>query len=370
MASQDHKPELFDLLYLLTIPNIGPGRIRKLMQVYRTAEEIRQAPVQELVQVEGIDYKLAEQLKTGGDLQQAEDQLRRIEKLKVRYLTIWDEEYPALLKRIPDPPVVLFYRGTIRPEHGQAIAVVGTRTPSNYGKVVTSEIVRQLVSHGFTIVSGMARGVDAIAHHTAIQAGGETLAVLGNGVDRCYPADNRSLYESIPKHGALLSEFFLGTGPDAANFPRRNRIISGMALGTLVVEAGERSGALITAYYALNHNREVFAIPGNITSPRSRGTNRLIQQGAKLVRHVEDILEELPKTAGASPPSKPAERELPENLTELERKILNRLSGDPLHIDRLVMELRESPSVILSELLTLELMGLVQQLPGKMFVRM
>jgi len=369
MKNQDAVPELYDLLYLLTIPNIGPGRIRKLMQVFRTAEEIRKAPVQQLIQIEGIDYKLAEQLKTNGDPRLVDEQLKRLENSDIRYLTIWDSDYPPLLKRIPDPPIVLFYKGELKPNHRQAVAIVGTRTPSSYGKVVTSELTRQLIAHGVTIVSGMARGVDAIAHHTAIQSGGETLAVLGNGVDRCYPPENRSLYERIPRHGAVLSEFFLGTAPDAANFPRRNRIISGLALGTLVVEAGERSGALITALYALNHNREVFAVPGNITSPRSRGTNRLIQQGAKLVQTVEDILEEITELKEQQPVSA-HERKIPENLTELERRILNLLSGNPVHIDRLVLELKESPAVILSELLTLELMGLVQQLPGKMFVRL
>lgn len=364
----DHKPPLYDLLLLLTLPGIGPGRIRRLFQVFDSASRILKAPVQQLIRVDGIDYKLAEQIKTGGDEREARRQMALIEKQKVRCLTIWDPEYPAALKQISDPPLILFYRGELKPAHARAIAIVGTRTPSSYGKVVTSEITRQLSTRGITVVSGMARGVDAIAHHTAMQAGGQTLAVLGNGLDRCYPPENRPLYDQIPKQGALLSEFFLGTAPDAPNFPRRNRIISGLSMGTLVVEAGDRSGALITAFYAVNHNREVFAVPGNITSPKSRGCNRLLKQGAKLVQTVEDILEEIPAFDSAvAPDSQP--RPVPENLSAIEKNILSHLSREPKHIDRLVIELRESPGVVLSELLTLELLGLVQQLAGKMFVR-
>ncbi len=364
---ENHSPQIFDLLYLLTIPNIGPGRIRRLFQVFHNLKEIQKAPVQKLVQVEGIDYKLASRIKAGGDREAAEEQLNRIEKQNIRYITIWDEDYPPLLKRISDPPVVLFYRGKLGVVRKPAVAVVGTRTPSSYGKVVTSELVRELVARGITIVSGLARGIDAIAHHTAIQSGGETIAVFGCGLDYCYPPENRNLYDSIPGHGLLVSEYFLGTGPDATNFPKRNRIISGLSQGTLVVEAGERSGALITAYYALNQNREVFAVPGNINSPKCRGTNHLIKQGAKLVQNVEDIMEEI---EGGLPTGKTPQRVLPENLSDLEKRIIVSLSSEPKHIDRLVMELKETPATILSGLLTLELLGLIQQLPGKMFVRL
>ena len=364
---ENHSPQIFDLLYLLTIPNIGPGRIRRLFQVFRSLSEIQKAPAQKLVQVEGIDFKLAARIKSGGDLTAAEDQLRRIEKQKINYVTIWDKDYPPLLKRISDPPVVLFYRGKPEVAQNPAVAVVGTRTPSSYGKTITSRLVRELVAAGITIVSGMARGIDAIAHTTALQSAGSTIAVFGCGLDYCYPAENRKLYDTIPGQGILFSEYFLGTGPDATNFPRRNRIISGLSQGTLVVEAGERSGALITAYYALNQNREVFAVPGNINNPKCRGTNHLIKQGAKLVQNVNDILEEI---EGGVSGKKPGPRPVPENLSELEKKIIASLSSEPTHIDRLVMELKETPATILSGLLTLELLGLIQQLPGKMFVRL
>jgi len=361
--NKDNKPKISDLLYLLTIPQIGPGRIRRLFQVFENKEEICRAPVQKLVQVEGIDLKLAAQIKSGGDEIEAERQIKLIQKYGYRYVTVWDEEYPQLLKRIPDPPIVLFYKGKLDFSSKIALAIVGTRTPSNYGKIVTREIVNHLVKKGIVIVSGMARGIDTIAHQSALQSGGETVAVLGCGLDYCYPPENRRLYDSIPQQGALVSEYFCGIKPDAVNFPRRNRIISGLSKGTLVIEAGGRSGALITAFYALNHNREVFAIPGNITNPKSTGTNRLIKQGAKLVQNVDDILEEL---GGFSAEQIPQEKPIPKNLSEWERKLLSCLSHEPKHIDQLVKELKEPPG---TSLLTLELMGLVQQLVGKMFIR-
>jgi DNA processing protein len=213
----------------------------------------------------------------------------------------------------------------------------------------------------------LARGIDSIAHNIALRNNGTTIAVLGCGVDYCYPPENRQLFEKIPENGVILSEYFLGVGPDAINFPKRNRIISGLSKGILVVEAGERSGALITAYYALNQNREVFAIPGNITSSISRGPNRLIKQGAKLVESVEDIFEEI---EGLQTSAVHKERPIPPNLRDWERKILAHLSKEPKHIDKLVHELQETPATILAGLLTLELMGLVQQLVGKMFVKL
>ncbi len=359
-------PDIYDLLYLLTIPNIGPGRIRRLFQVFKSLEEIKKAPVQKIMRVEGVDTKLAHAIKSGGDHDEATRQKLLLKKLNIRYATIWDKIYPKILKRIPDPPVILFYRGEFKKDYQPAIAVVGTRNPSGYGKWVTEQMTRQLVENGISVVSGMARGVDSRAHHTAIKAGGSTIAVLGCGVDRCYPPENHALYNDIPNHGVVISEYFIGTGPDAVNFPRRNRIISGLSQGTLVIEAGRRSGALITALYALNHNREVFAVPGNINSSKSIGTNDLIKQGAKLVQNIDDILIEI---KAHLPLKNKAPKPVPDNLSALEMKVLNSLSGEPLHIDKLVLELAEPPSVILSSLLTLELSGLAQQLAGKMFVR-
>ena len=364
--TNSNTPDLYDLLYLLTIPNIGPGRIRKLFQVFDGIEHIRKAPVQKLTRVEGIDLKIAEYIKKGGDAEVAREQIDLMRKNKIKYLLLWDKDYPALLKHISDAPVILFYRGEFKVQHQKSIAIVGTRNPSTYGRTVTTDLVRQLVGRGITIISGMARGIDSIAHQVAIRSGGETLAVLGCGVEQCYPPENRELYQEIPRHGAILSEYFVGTGPDAINFPKRNRIISGLSLGTVVIEAGERSGALITAFNALNQNREVFAIPGNISSPKSHGCNLLIKQGAKLVQNVDDILEEIGEIRSSSSQTI---QTVPDNLQPLEKKILESLSNDPKHIDRLVLDLKESPSVVLANLLTLELLGLVQQLAGKMFIR-
>ncbi len=360
-------PSLEDLLYLLTIPNIGPGRIRKLFQVLGGLDQIHRTPVRKLIHIEGIDLKLAERIRNGGDRSAVREQMALIEKHQIDYLTIWDDAYPPLLKRITDPPVILFMKGVFKDQHNRSIAVVGTRTPSSYGKIVTAEITRQLIESGITVVSGMARGVDSIAHRTVISFGGETIAVLGCGIDRCYPPENMDLYRQIPKQGAIVSEYFIGTGPDAVNFPRRNRIISGLSLGTLVVEAGRKSGAVISAISALNQNREVFAIPGNITNPRSEGSNQLIKQGAKLVQNIDDILEEIGNFVRHQPA---AQKPVPADLGVIENNVLCTLSADPRHIDGLVMELKETPSTVLSALLTLELLGLVQQLPGKMFVRL
>lgn len=362
----ENKPDLRDILLLLTIPQFGPGRIRKLLSVFGSAEEILRTPLKRLMQVDGIDEKLARQIKSGVDEKQADGQLALMEKHGIGCLSIWDEQFPSLLKKTVVPLVLLFYKGCLPESWPGCIGVVGTRMPSQYGRTVTEKIVSQLLDNGIAVISGLARGIDTVAHSTAVKRGGKTYAVLGCGADCIYPPENGKLYQGIVENGAVLSEFFIGTGPDAVNFPRRNRIISGMSLGVLVVEAGDKSGALITANYAVEQNREVFAIPGNITSVKSSGPNRLIQQGAKLVASVEDILEEISVKLIQSPH---IEKPLPPSLSELEKKVLAYLSSEPKHIDKLVLELQESPASLLSRLLTLELLGLVRQLSGKMFIR-
>ncbi|RMG67567.1 MAG: DNA-protecting protein DprA [Calditrichaeota bacterium] len=367
MEAGSPKPEVRDILRLMAVPNIGPGRIRRLLSAFGSVEAILKAPYQKLVQIDGIDRKLAAQLKQPVDESLIERQWHQIQRADLSLVSIWDSTYPALLRRINDPPVLLFYRGHLPESWPVCLAVVGTRRPSAYGKAVTAKLVAELVHRGVSIVSGLARGIDTIAHYTALQRGGFTAAVLGCGADVVYPPENRKLYQEIAQNGLLVSEFLPGTTPEAVNFPRRNRIITGLSVGLLVVEAGQKSGALISARYALDQNREVFAVPGQITNPASAGTNRLIQQGAKLVQSVEDILEELPELQGRATPAQP--RDLP-HLNELQKRIMACLSTDPKHIDRLVMELRESPALVLSSLVELELMGLVRQLPGKMFIRM
>lgn len=361
------KPVLRDILLLLSIPGIGGGKVRQLLSIFPTAEEIIRAPIKLLTRVDGVDVKTAQLLKSGYDERLVDEQLAKLEKAGVDCVSIWDDEYPPLLKKTAAPPALLFYRGVLPPVWPAMIGVVGTRMPSTYGKTVTEKLTMQLVENGLDIVSGMARGVDTVAHTAAIKRGGKTYAVLGCGVDVIYPSENRKLYEQIVENGAVISEYFLGAKPDAVNFPRRNRIISGMSLGVLVVEAGKKSGALITAEFALEQNREVFAVPGQITNHRSIGSNKLIQQGAKLVQSVEDILEEIsPKLRSQRILEKP----LPPDLSEADRLLLSKLSTEPRHIDQLVLELDQSPAVLLGQLLRLELAGLVKQLTGKMFIRM
>jgi DNA processing protein len=306
-------------------------------------------------------------MKKGGNQREVDEQLELIEKHRVHALTIWDKRYPTLLKKTADPPLVLFYKGELRENWPPCLAVVGTRTPTQYGKTITEKLVGELIHNGIAIVSGLARGIDTIAHQSALDYGGKTIAVLGCGLDHIYPPENKKIYQVIEEKGILFSEYFIGTGPDAVNFPRRNRIISGISLGVLIVEAGDKSGALITANYALDQNREVFAIPGTINNPKSSGPHRLIQQGAKLVQDVQDILDEI---APGLEQNQPAEKPIPPHLSQLDRTVLENLSTDPKHIDRLVLELKQTPAIILSSLLNLELSGLVRQLSGKMFIRL
>jgi len=360
--------DLRSLLTLFSVPGVGPNRFRALIGRFGSPEEVLRAPMSQLMSVEGIDRKIAENIKLKRDNKFVENQLALLSKTRTRVITFWDEEYPANLRKIYDPPALLFLRGKLVEADNYSVAIVGTRSPSNYGRLVTERISGELAKRGITVVSGMARGIDTVAHWGTLKMGGRTVAVLGSGVDIIYPSENRKLAQEIESKGCLISEFPMGTQPDAGNFPRRNRIISGMTLGTLVVEAGDKSGALITAEMALEQNREVFAIPGNINSAKSKGTNRLIQEGAKLVQSVEDILSELePKLKGYLKPE-PRE-EIKIELTPQERRILENLSERPMHIDKIAQSAGVPTSQALSILLSLELKDMVKQLAGKMFVR-
>ena len=361
------KPNIRDILLLLSIPGIGGGKVRQIFSIFNSADDVVRTPLKQLTRIDGIDTKTAQLLKSGGDERLVDQQLTQLEKEHARCVTIWDEQFPALLKKTAAPPVVLFYLGELPEIWSPMIGIVGTRMPTQYGRTVTEKLTAGLAEKGIDVVSGLARGIDTVAHTTAIQRGGRTFAVLGCGVDVIYPPENRRLHEQIQQNGAILSEYFIGAKPDAVNFPRRNRIISGMCLGILVVEAGAKSGALITANFALEQNREVFAVPGSIISQRSIGPNRLIQQGAKLVLDLDDILEEIaPKLVAREMQEKP----LPPDLSDADKSLLIRLSNEPCHIDQLVLELDQSPAVLLGQLLRLELTGLVKQLSGKMFIRL
>jgi DNA processing protein len=358
------------LINLSAIPGVGATRIRSLVAQFKSVEAIFQASMKQLTSAEGIEAKIAKCIKNYADFDFGVQQVKTATQLGIEIIDFWDMRYPENLKRIYDPPAFLYVKGSLEKQDKYAISIVGTRLPSSYGKVVTEKIAKELAQKGLVIVSGLARGIDTIGHWAAIQVSGRTLAVLGSGLDHIYPGENKQLAEKIIEHGAIISEFPLGTKPDAMNFPRRNRIISGLALGTIVIEAGLKSGALLTANYSLEQNREVFAVPGNINSPKSLGTNQIIKDGAKLISSSNDVLTELEsQLKHFLKEDETKVKILPENLSELEKDLLDALSNEPIHIDKLAIMIQKSTAETLSALLPLEFKDLVKQLPGKLFVR-
>lgn len=356
-----------DLKYWLgfnLVKGIGPAKLRTLLNKYGAVVDAWLANEHDLVNA-GFDRRTIDGFKNTRSTINLDSELRKVQDAGIELL-VWESNgYPRYLKEITHPPPLLYVRGEIKEVDEWAIAVVGTRRKTAYGRQVTTDLVRGLVNNKVTIISGLARGIDSIAHKTAVEMGGRTIAVMGSGLDIIYPSENRALANNIISgHGALVSEFALGTKPEAKNFPPRNRVISGLSLGVIVVEAGKRSGALITADFALEQDREVFAVPGNITSPASRGTNSLIQEGAKLVQNVEDVLEELnmmmvqEKTA--------VQMAMPESAEEAQ--LLGNLTHQPMHIDDLTRRV-ELPSALVSSTLTLmELKGMVRQVGGMQYV--
>ncbi|MFC1558666.1 DNA-processing protein DprA [candidate division KSB1 bacterium] len=359
-----------DLLALSGVPDVGPMKIRNLIERFGNPEKVFNASKNELQTVDKISNKTANNIKTFDRETFASGQLKILEKTKSKIITFWDNEYPENLKNISDPPLFIFVKGDILPEDKSAISIVGSRKASVYGKIAAGNISRELAERGITIISGMAHGIDTIAHQGALKANGRTMAVLGCGIDIIYPKENKKLYEQICENGAVISEFPFRTKPEPGNFPRRNRIISGLSLGVVVIEAAEKSGALITAHLALEQNREVFAIPGNISSKKSQGTNKLIKEsGAKLIQSVDDILVELEAHLHKSE-KRERTSHIELNLSEKEKSIMNILSENPIYIDK-ISEQAEIPSQsALSVLLGLELKGLVSQLQGKQFIKL
>jgi len=279
-------------VWLSSIEGIGSRRIHNLLQHFGMPKNIWDASEGELAGAPDIGYKLASAVYSPENKKAVDRLLSKIDKEGIRVLTLESPDYPSNLKNIYDPPPVLYLKGSLLPDDTLALGVVGSRTATAYGLKTAQELALGLASRGITVVSGMARGIDTMAHTGALAGGGRTIAVLGSGIDVVYPPENKRLYEKIQKSGAVISEFIPGTKPLAGNFPARNRIISGLSLGVIVVEAAEKSGSLITADFALEQGREVFAVPGNISSGQSVGTNNLIKQGAKIVTRIEDILEE------------------------------------------------------------------------------
>jgi len=353
---------------MLSIPGVGPRKTLDLISKFNSLDNIFSAGYKDLTRIPGIKDKIARSILKDPDEDLIAGQSKLIEKFQVTMVTLWDDSYPEQLKQIYDPPIALFCRGNIDLLSTDSLGMVGTRTPTAYGKDVSKKFSRDLAQRGLTIVSGAAKGIDSYAHEACLNASGSTIAVLGNGVDRVYPAENRPLYDNIAKNGLLVSEFLMGSKPDAQNFPRRNRIISGLSLGTIVIEAAERSGSLISAYFALDQNREVFSVPGPVNSRQSRGTNLLIKQGAKLVESVDDILEELGGKYKMG--SSQGQQELLLAADPVETALLEHLSDtEEIHIDDLSILAGQTTFALLGTLLQLEMKGLIQQLPGKYFKR-
>jgi DNA processing protein len=339
------------------VPQIGPVRLRALLHHFGSLEAAWHADAREL-QAAGLDRRSLANLLAARAALDLDRELERLEHAGVTVLTWDDAAYPARLREINAAPPVLYMRGALLPDDEWSVAVVGTRHPSAYGLEMARQLAGDLARNHITVISGLARGIDSEAHHAALAAGGRTLAVLGSSLDRIYPPENVDLARQIVGSGAVLSEYPFGTRPEAGNFPARNRIISGISLGTLVIEAGETSGALITARFALEQGRETFAVPGSALSRRSAGCNQLLQRGeAKLVLGVQDVLEELNLTMLAQQVE--VRQLVPEN--EVEACLLAHLSAEPTHIDDLGRESRLPISQVSSTLALMELKGMVHR---------
>ncbi len=364
------------LLLLSRVPGVGVTRLRALLARFQRIDNILNAPISELARTPNIGTSTAEsiskffhspdRLKVEANI---ERQFEHLEKLNASLITILDDGYPTRLKEIYDAPIYLFVRGSLTSQDLRSLALIGTRYPTDYGKNVTKKFATTLAQNGFTVVSGLAIGVDSVAHRAALDAGGRTVAVLGNGIDTIYTDPKGSLYPRILEHGAIISEEWLGTAPIAENFPKRNRIISGLSLGVVIVESDHKGGAMITAKYAIEQNRDIFAIPGSIFSPKSNGTNALIRDSqAKLALSPDDIIAEYPH-------HRPEPQSLIEQFSQLpdlsadEQKIYALLSHEPIHIDTLAEQSGLDVSDVLILLFELEMKGVARQLAGKLFQR-
>ncbi len=340
------------------VHGVGPARLRHLLAYFGNLKEAWWAEAVDLAE-SGLPQAAIEHLITLRKSLQPEKLLDEIHRLGAQVVTLADENYPPLLRETEGSPAVLYVKGTLTAQDQRAVAVVGTRKASNYGAEMTRRLVVALTQAGVTIVSGLAYGIDVIAHQEALNAGGRTIAVLGCGIDILYPSNHRHVAEKIIKNGALITEFAPGTEPLPVNFPIRNRIISGMTLGTLVVEAPEKSGALQTANFAGEQGRDVFAVPGNVTSPNSMGTNMLIQDGAKLVISAEDILKELNLSQRSAETRQAVKKLMPAN--PVEARIMELLQTEALHVDEISRECQLSIQETNAILALMELKGLVFQ---------
>ncbi|AEP11854.1 MULTISPECIES: DNA-processing protein DprA [Chloracidobacterium] len=367
--------DLRDWFRLWLTPGVGPVVGGKLIHHFGTPAAALAAPYSELRAV-GVPEETARAIVGQASEAAVERQLAALERSGGCVLTLADTAYPALLRAIPDPPLLLFVRGNLADAVAQpCLAIVGSRSCSTYGRNAANRLARDLASRGVTIVSGLARGIDTAAHEAALDAGGRTIAVLGTGLDDTYPRENAKLADRIAETGALVTEFPFEKPPAPQNFPYRNRVIAGLCLGVLVVEAAEQSGSLITARLALEQGREVFAVPGNITSGKSIGTNRLIQDGAKLVMDWQDVVAEFSydlrqRLRTGQPAATPQESHLPFDLGEDEQCILALVGFDqPVYVDGLIVQSGLGQPRTMAALLNLTLRGLLRELPGKCYVR-
>jgi DNA processing protein len=357
-------------LTLNLLPGIGPVRVRRLTDHFGSAEAIFAATDRELQFVEGIGPEAARSIRSGSDGALGAKELAKATEMGVTVLAFDDSRYPSALREIYDPPLVLYVRGKVPERWARGVGLVGSRLTTHYGTETAKKLGYQLAYAGVPVVSGLARGIDTAAHMGALAAKGPTWAVLGTGVDVIYPPENAELAAKIAETGCVISEFPLGTKPERQNFPMRNRIVSGLSFGVLVIEAGLESGALITARQALEQGRQVFAVPGRIDTPHAKGCHKLIRDGAKLVEEVSDILGEidflLPRSAAES---RPEVRSAPPELSDDEKALFAALGDDETSIDALIAKSGLPSGKVSSTLLRLEMKKLVRQLPGKVFVR-
>jgi DNA processing protein len=369
-------------LKLIRADGIGPITFTRLVKRFDAVDRILGASVSELAKVDGVGLKTAERIAATRDKFDANAEMELAEKLGVWIINLDDNRYPPVLKQVYDPPPVLYVKGSLVREDNLAVSIVGSRRCSLYGQEQSSRLAHFLSSAGFTICSGMARGIDTAAHQGALSAGGRTIAVQGCGLANIFPPENKKLFELIAQSGACISELPLRYEPLSANFPSRNRIIAGLSLGTIVVEAALRSGALITARTALDYNREVMAVPGKVDSSLSKGAHQLIKQGAKLIESVEDVMEALGYigeqleshvSASATKAAEKVEKSLFDvsqlKLSSDEMVIYDSLDKEPIHIEQIIADTSLSAGSVNASLISLRLKGLIKQLPGNMFVK-
>ncbi|MBN1621047.1 MAG: DNA-processing protein DprA [Endomicrobiales bacterium] len=362
------------ILTLSLIYDVGPKRFQRLIEHFGSAKSALDAPKSEILYVEDINNDLAGRIVSAKDTVNVENEIELAKKLGIKIVTYIDDEYPEDLKNLYDYPPVMYIKGSLKEQDALGIAVVGTRKPTNYGRNVAMQFGKELADFNVTTISGFARGIDIEVHKATLNAEGRTIAVLGNGLNHHYPPENRKYEDKIIKQGALISEFPINFPPDKANFPRRNRIISGLALATLVIEAGIKSGALITAKYSCEQGKDVFAVPGQIYSKYSEGTHYLIKSGARLVENAGEIIEEMRPLEELVKKSKPKTVIQQKDINLLDakdKKIMNVLDQylDGITIDYLAKSLDIPLGELAAGLLDLELKGLIRSLPGKVYIK-